>query len=140
MKVTSGFVFVFLVLFTGISLVSGEQASEPQLLGNWTGTSVGHHSDVGYIGEDTFTYTLAILEQNGRVLNGTLYEEGINGHKEYPFSGIIGQDMKTLYIADYDKGYNTGFIVDDKVIELILLVDGNDGLSEVCTLNRAEKI
>ena len=48
--------------------------------------------------------------------------------------------MKTLYIADYDKGYNTGFIVDDKVIELILLVDGNEGLSEVCTLNRVDEI
>ena len=138
MKVTYGFIFVFLVLFIGISLASDEEVSEPQLLGNWSGTSVGHYANLGYIDEGTFTYTLAILEQNGRVLNGTLYEEGIRGNKEYPFSGIIGQDLKTLFFADYIKGYNTGFIVDDKLIELILLVDGNEGLSEVCTLTKVE--
>lgn len=134
MKVVTGLYVAILMVILGITLVSAEGTSQPDLVGNWTGTSVGHNADTGYFYENTFTYTLVIDEQHGRVYNGTLFEEGINGHKEYPFSGVLTPSQKTMLIADYVKGYNSGFIVNDTAMELVNLIDGTEGISEICTL------
>jgi hypothetical protein len=134
MNVSTGVWVSLLVLIIGITLVSADEPSVPDLVGNWTGTSVGHMKDTGYFFEGTYTYTFVIDEQHGRVFNGTLYEDGVNGHKVYPFSGAITPNLKNLLIADYIKGYNSGLIVNDTVMELVNLIDGNEGLSEICTL------
>jgi hypothetical protein len=134
MKGVTELFLAILVIALGLTLVSAEETVTPDLVGNWTGTSVGHMQDTGYFDEGTFTYILVIEEQRGRIYNGTLYEEGINGHKEYPFSGAITPNLKNMLIADYDKGYNSGLIVNETTMELVNLIDGKGGLSEICTL------
>ena len=46
--------------------------------------------------------------------------------------------MKNRLIADYIKGYNMDTIIEDNVMELLFLIDGNEGLSELCTLTKVE--
>lgn len=116
--------------------VLAELSVIPDLVGNWTGTSVGHNAQDGYINETTYEYVFVITDQQGRAFNGTLYESGINGDLTYGESGVISNDMKTLYIADHDKGYNTGYLLGPDTMELILLVDGDEALAEVCTLKK----
>lgn len=136
MKVTSGLV-ALLVLCT-VGLVSADSETVPSLIGNWTGTSVGHNQELGYLSEESFSYTLSIPEQQGRVFNGTLFEEGIKGHNEYTFSGIIGHDMRTLHLAEHQKGIDIGYLLTPDEMELILLVEGQGGLAELCHLQKSE--
>lgn len=135
MKVTSGLV-ALLVLCT-VGLVSADSETVPSLIGNWTGTSVGHNQESGYFGEESYSYILSITEQQGRVFNGTLFEEGIKGHNEYTFSGIIGHDMRTLHLAEHQKGKDIGYLLTPDELELILLVEGQGGLAELCSLTRS---
>lgn len=130
-------VVVILMVWAGFSLVSADTQAVPDLVGNWTGTSVGHYAgEEGFIDEGSFAYNFVIMNQTGLVFSGVLYETGIHGDLFYPFSGVIGHDMKTLYMADHDTGYNTGYLVEPDLMELILLVDGADGLAEVCSMKR----
>ena len=67
-----------------------------------------------------------------------MIEEGIQGHNEYTFSGIIGHDMKTLYLAEHQKGKDFAYLLTPDEMELILLVEGQGGLAELCTLKKSE--
>jgi len=128
---------LILLIWVGISLVCAETMPVPDLVGNWTGSSVGHYAgEDGFVDENAFSYRFFVENQVDRAFHGTLYETGIHGDKSYPFSGVIGPDMKTLSMADHDKGYNTGLFIEPDTIELILLVDGSEGLAEVCTLKK----
>lgn len=40
------------------------------------------------------------------------------------FSGSIALDNKTLYIAEYDRGYDVGTMISPDEMELIYLEDG----------------
>jgi len=137
MKLTSGLVVV-LFLYSTIALVSAESDGVPDLIGNWTGTSVGHYEEIGYIGEDSFSYVFSVVDQQGKVFNGTLFEEGIRGHNEFTFSGIIGHDMRTLHLAEHQKGMDIGYLLTPDEMELILLVEGQGGLAELCHLKKSE--
>lgn len=136
MKVSSVLCIVHLLLSFGISSVFAETLSVPDLIGNWTGTSTGHHADIGYIGSGTFEYTFIVTDQKDRIFNGTLVEEGINGHNEYQYSGIIGPDMKKLYLAEHGTGLDVGYLLSDNEMELILLVPEERSIAELCTLKR----
>lgn len=128
---------LILLFWIGISLACAETSPLPDLVGNWTGSSTGHYAgEEGFVDEEAFVYVFVVEKQVDRAFHGTLYETGIRGEKSYPFSGVIGSDMKTLYMADHDKGYNTGSLIKPDTMELILLVDGSDGLAEVCTLKK----
>lgn len=125
---------VIVLVWAGLWVVSAETPANPDLRGNWTGTSVGHYAKDGYISQGTYNYTLAITDQKDRIFNGTLFETGSGGEKTYGFSGVISADMKTLNMADHDSGYNIGYLVAPDSMELILQVDGTEGLTELCTL------
>lgn len=126
---------LLLVCF-GFSYASAESSEIPSLVGSWVGHSVGHFAEGGFINETTFNYEFVVTEQEGRGFTGTLYETGIHGNNTYGFSGVIAHDMTTLYIADQDKGYNTGHLVSADEMELILLVDGEESFAEACTLKK----
>jgi hypothetical protein len=49
------------------------------------------------------------------------------GQETEGFSGIIASDNKTLYMAEYDRGYDIGTVLSDDTIELAYLEDGENG-------------
>ena len=136
MKVKTVMLLSILLVCVGLSYVAAESSEFPDLVGTWTGNSVGHYMVDGFTNETAFNYEFIVTEQQGPVFTGTLYETGIHGNVSYGFSGVLDHDMKTLYIADHDKGYNTGHLISADEMELILLVDGGKALAEVCTLKK----
>jgi len=48
----------------------------------------------------------------------------------------IGLDNKTLYIAEFDKGYTLGTVISNDEIELIYLADGENGSVAIDRLYR----
>jgi hypothetical protein len=136
MNVREFLLLAFLLVWVGLLPVSAESSEIPDLVGNWTGHSVGHYAREGYTTEESFNYVFVITDQQGRAFNGTLYESGIHGDVAYGESGVISYDMKTLNMADHDKGYNHGSLVSPDTMELIILVDGEDALAEVCVLKK----
>jgi hypothetical protein len=52
------------------------------------------------------------------------------------FVGAIGLDNKTLYIAEFDKGYIQGTLISNDEMELIYLADGEEASVAVDRLNR----
>ncbi|MHB8120465.1 MAG: hypothetical protein ACYDHX_17400 [Methanothrix sp.] len=60
--------------------------------------------------------------------NGTEIVEG--------FFGAIGLDNKTLYIAEFNEGYDLGTIISDDEMELIYLQDGKMAETTIGRLHR----
>jgi hypothetical protein len=123
---------VLVFLATGISA-----AKVPNLLGKWTGVE----SWYGKVNESTKliedkSLNLTVEEQKDRLFTGNLtYME--NGTKIVEgFSGAIGLDNKTLYIAEFKEGYDLGTIISNDDIELIYLEDGKMGGAEIDRLHR----
>ena len=131
-------ILVILLLCIGIGITHGmaDQTFSPDLIGNWTGTSEGFHSGFGYFHAGDYHYILHIRDQQGRIFNGTLIVSGLDPTREYPFSGVIAHDMKTLEIAEYGTGKDIGYLVSPDEMELILLVDESDNFSVLCTLKK----
>jgi len=126
------FSLVLVFLATGICA-----AEVPNLLGKWTGVE----SWYGKVNESTKliedkSLNLTVEEQKDRLFTGNLtYME--NGTKIVEgFSGAIGLDNKTLYIAELKEGYDLGTIISNDDIELIYLEDGKMGGAELDRLHR----
>jgi hypothetical protein len=121
-----------------VFLATGICAAEvPNLLGNWTGVE----SWYGKVNESTKliedkSLNLSVEEQKDRLFRGNLtYID--NGTKVVEgFSGAIGLDNKTLYIAEFKEGYDLGTIISNDDIELIYLEDGKMGGAEIDRLHR----
>jgi hypothetical protein len=134
MKKNSSLTLLVLVfLATGICA-----AKVPDLLGNWTGSWGGYDEVTGYSNStDNGRINFAFTEQEGRVFSGNLT---INLENETEigndFAGAIGLDNKTLYIAEFGKGYSLGTIVSNDEIELIYLMDGEGGSVAIDRLYR----
>lgn len=131
---------MLLVLLLGIgittTLTMADETSLPDLVGNWTGTSSGFHAGTGYFHAGDYQYVLTISHQEGRIFNGTLLVSGLDPTREYPFSGVIAHDMKTLEITEYGTGTDTGYLLSPDEMELILRVNEEDNFSVLCTLKR----
>lgn len=106
----------------------------PNLVGNWTGSYEGYVNGIGYKNE-TGTLTLVISEQKGRLFTGNLIE---SGKGTTGFSGIIALDNKTLYMAEYDMGYDIGTVLSNDKIELLYLEDGKTGGAFIDEFHRAK--
>ena len=126
------FSLVLVFLATGICA-----AEVPNLLGKWTGVE----SWYGKVNESTKliedkSLNLTVEEQKDRLFTGNLtYME--NGTKIVEgFSGAIGLDNKTLYIAEFKEGYDLGTIISNDDIENIYLEDGKMGGAEIDRLHR----
>ena len=127
-----------LLLFIGVGTIGcmADKSPIPDLVGNWTGTSEGFHSVPGYFHQGDYQYILSIGEQKGRIFNGTLTVSGLDPTREYRFSGVIAHDMKTLHIAEYGTGQDTGYLLSPDQMELILLVDNSDNFSVLYNLKK----
>jgi len=126
------FSLVLVFLATGICA-----AEVPNLLGKWTGVE----SWYGKVNESTKliedkSLNLTVEEQKDRLFTGNMtYIE--NGTKIVEgFSGAIGLDNKTLYIAEFKEGYDLGTIISNDEIENIYLEDGKMGGAEIDRLHR----
>jgi hypothetical protein len=125
---TAKHAFVILALMAatiGLSL-----ADVPNLAGNWTGSFKGYDKSLGYMEVNkTGSLNMTISEQSGRLFTGnfsinfSLPQTGKMQQFE-GFSGAIGLDNRTLYIAEYDKGYDIGTVLSNDNIELIYIEDG----------------
>jgi tetratricopeptide (TPR) repeat protein len=112
-------------------------AQVPDLVGNWTGSQNAYVAgDAAYKLSENESVSLAIVEQKDRLftgnltylLNGKVIVEG--------FAGAIGLDNKTLYIAEFNEGYDFGAIISRDEIELIYLADGGMGRVVIEELHR----
>ena len=121
-----------------VFLAAGICAAEvPNLLGKWAGVE----SWYGKVNESTKliedkSLNLTVEEQKDHLFTGNMtYIE--NGTKVVEgFSGAIGLDNKTLYIAEFKEGYDLGTIISNDDIELIYLEDGKMGGAEIDRLHR----
>ena len=126
------FSLVLVFLATGICA-----AEVPNLLGKWTGVE----SWYGKVNESTKliedkSLNLTVEEQKDRLVTGNMtYMENRTKIVE-GFSGAIGLDNKTLYIAEFKEGYDLGTIISNDDIELIYLEDGKMGGAEIDRLHR----
>jgi len=112
-------------------------AKVSNLVGNWTGLGTGYYADNGsYKLNEKGSIGYTITEQKDRLfkgnitytLNGTEIVEG--------FAGAIGFDNKTLYLAEYGKGYDIGTIISNDEIEFIYIEDGDSGWAAINKLHR----
>lgn len=124
----------------GTSLTLADSGSVPTLTGNWTGTSVGHENQSGYWDSQKYHLLLSISEQRERVFNGSLTFLSEGTEKDYTkgISGVIGPDMKTVYMAEYDKGIDMGQLTDPDTLEIIYLKDGKDAIAAIDTFTRVQ--
>jgi hypothetical protein len=126
------FSLVLVFLATGICA-----AEVPNLLGKWTGVE----SWYGKVNESTKliedkSLNLTVEEQKDSLFTGNMtYIENRTKIVE-GFSGAIGLDNKTLYIAEFKEGYDLGTIISNDDIELIYLEDGKMGGAEIDRLHR----
>ncbi|MFB3765530.1 MAG: hypothetical protein ACE14P_09830 [Methanotrichaceae archaeon] len=113
-------------------------AQVPNLVGNWVGSEKGYFTSNGsYKLTENLSVTLVIAEQNDRLFTGYLKYPLENGTTTTEnFSGAIGLDNKTLYIAEFKEGYDLGTIIHDNEIELIYLQDGAMGGTDIDNLRR----
>jgi hypothetical protein len=128
--------FALLVLVfsaTGICV-----AKVPSLQGNWTGSWNGYDEGQGYSNTtENERITLTIVEQKDRIFSGniTIKQENKTVISE-GLSGAVSLDNKTLYIAEFGKGYSIGTIISNDEMELIYLADGKNGSVAVDRLYR----
>lgn len=105
----------------GLSLVCAESAEYPDLVGTWTGISSGYNAEDDMFYNETLDmmYTMTIAEQQGRVLKGTMEvsEEYYQGN--FTFSGIIDQDMTSIYLAEKGTGMDIVKIISPTEIDFI---------------------
>ncbi len=120
----------FVITFLLVAAIGLSVAEIPNLVGNWTGSLTGYNERIGYMDiNKTGNLNMIISEQRGQVfignfsLNFSLPQTGLVQEME-GFSGAIGLDNKTLYIAEYDRGYDIGTILSNNTIEAIYIEDG----------------
>jgi hypothetical protein len=128
-------------LLAVVFLVTGICAAEvPDLLGKWTGSWSGYDEGKGYTNlTENGSIILTFIEQEGRIFSGNMtfkLDNKTEGGKG--FAGAIGLDNKTLYLAEFDKGYALGTIISKDEIELIYLTDGENASVAIDKLYRAE--
>ncbi len=121
----------FVVTVLLVAAIGLSAAEIPNLVGNWTGSIKGYSKGIGYMDVNKpGNLTMIISEQRGQAfignfsLNLSLPQTGLMQETE-GFSGVIGSDNKTLYFAEYDKGYDIGTIISNDTIEAVYIEDGN---------------
>jgi hypothetical protein len=122
-----------------VFLATGISAAEvPDLLGIWTGSWSAYDEGKGYSNSmENGSLIFAFLEQDDRIFAGNVTIK-LENETEIGegFAGAIGLDNKTLYIAEFDKGYALGTIISDDEMELIYLADGENASVAIDKLYR----
>ena len=128
--------FALLVL---VFLATGICAAEvPDLLGKWTGLESWYGAVNGSAKlTENESLNVTIVEQKNRLFTGNLTYKLENGTEIVEgFAGAIGLDNKTLYLAEFNEGYDLGTIISDDEIELIYLQDGKMAETTIGRLHR----
>jgi len=126
--------FALLVLFLITTICTSEV---PNMLGNWTGSWSSYDDGKGFTKSENESIRLTVLAQENRIFAGNLIVKLENETElRQDFAGAIGLDNKTLYIAEFFKGYSLGTIVSSDEIELIYLADGDNGSAAIDDLYR----
>ncbi len=113
-------------------------AEVPDLLGIWTGSWSSYDEGIGHSNStENVSIIFAFIEQDDRLFAGniTIKQENETEIGE-GFAGAIGLDNKTLYIAEFDKGYSLGTIISNDEMELIYLADGENASVAIDRLHR----
>ena len=123
---------LFVLMITGICT-----AQVPDLVGNWTGFENAYVAENGaYELSENQSIGLSIIEQKDRLFTGYLTYQ-LNGKEIVEsIAGAIGVDDKTFHMAELNEGYDFGTIISDDEIELIYLVDGENGRTAIEKLYR----
>jgi len=126
--------FAFLVVFLTMGICAAEV---PNLTGKWAGSWSGYVEGIGFSNStESEPINFTFVEQKDRIFTGNLTDKQENGTRIVKdFSGAIGLDNKTLYIAE-SKGYTLGTIISNDEIELIHLEDGKNGSVAIDKLHR----
>ena len=128
-----------LALLVLVFLATGISAAEvPDLLGNWTGSWSAYDEGKGYSNlTENISIIFTFLEQNDRIFAGNIQVKQENEAEiSEGFAGAIGLDNKTLYIAEFDKGYALGTFNSNDEMELIYLADGENASVAIDRLYR----
>jgi hypothetical protein len=100
-------------------------AQLPDLVGNWTGRAAGYIEGEYWESSNTSAIVMMIEEQKDRLLTGRFVFRLAEGEQRMEsFSGSVALDNRTLYIAEYDRGYDVGTMISPDEMELIYLEDG----------------
>jgi len=115
-------------------------AKVPDLLGKWTGLESWYGDVNGSVKlTENQSLNVTVLEQKNRLFAGNLTYKLENGTEIVEgFAGAIGLDNKTLYLAEFNEGYDLGTIISDDEIELIYLQDGKMGETTIGRLHRTK--
>jgi hypothetical protein len=113
-------------LLAMIFMATGISAGQAvDLRGNWAGSGSGYIEENGsarLVDDGVINFT--IVEQEGSLFKGDLVYR-INGTEVVEgFAGAIGVDNKTLYLVEFDSGYDLGTIISEDEIEMVYLEDG----------------
>ena len=129
--------FVALLMVT-LLLTGTCGAKIPDLIGKWSGLE-SWYSEVNGSARLTENASLnfTVTEQKNRLLTGYLSYESENGTEvSEGFAGVIGLDNKTLYLAEFNEGYDFGTIISDDEMGLIYLQDGKEAVATLSSLHR----
>jgi hypothetical protein len=132
-KILSVALLVMVFLATGICA-----AKVPDLLGKWTGLEswYGEVNGSAKLTENG-SLNVTVVEQKNRLFTGNLTYKLENGTEIVEgFSGAIGLDNKTLYLAEFNEGYDLGTIISNDEMELIYLQDGKMAETTIGKLHR----
>lgn len=113
-------------------------AKVPDLTGKWTGLEswYGEVNGSAKLTENE-SLNVTVVEQKNRLFTGNLTYKLENGTESVEgFVGAIGLDNKTLYISEFNEGYDLGTIISDDEIELIYLQDGKMAETTIGRLSR----
>jgi len=130
---------LILVLLAMITLATGICAAEaPNLIGKWTGSESWYGIENGTVKlTENESLDVTVVEQKNRLFTGTMTYKSENGTEIVEgFSGAIGLDNKTLYLAEFNEGYDRGTVISNDEVELIYLQDGKMGGTTIGRLHR----
>ena len=115
---------VFLIVLV-CNITSISAAEIPNLVGNWSGSSVGYMEDLGYTAYSDGTFTVHITNQTERVFIGYIMKKDALGEEEQKvISGVLSADGTNVYLAEHDEGISLGTILGPDEIELTYLKPG----------------
>jgi hypothetical protein len=124
-----------LALLVPLLLAAGIGMAEiPNLVGNWTCSeeqNVFRHEF-----QEGMALNMSVVEQRGRLFTGNLTYE-LNGTETVEgFSGAIGLDNRSIYMAEFREGFDLGTVISEDEIELLYLQEGSRAQAEIDRLHR----
>jgi hypothetical protein len=134
-------IWCFALLAMAFFAMDTSAAQVPDLLGIWTAKWSSYDNGMGFSNStENESLILAVLKQEERIFAGNITYQVDNQTKSSDgFAGAVGLDGKTLYIAEFDKGYCLGTMISNDEMELIYLADGENGSAAIDRLYRIKE-